>query len=325
MEESKKTGIEEKKPLFTDIYFADPSAHVFENKIYVYPSHDIDTGVEADDTGDQYGMRDYHVFSVDFNEGCKDHGVALSIEDIAWAKQQLWAPDAAYKNNKYYLFFPAKDHDDIFRIGVAVSDSPTGPFVAQEKPIEGSYSIDPAVLMDDDGKAYLYFGGLWGGQLENWKTGKFDLSQTEPKGKERALGPIVAPLTDDLLSLAAAPQEITILDQEGNPLLAENEDCRFFEGAWMHKYNDKYYLSYSTGTKHTLVYAISDSPMGPFVFQGKILDPVVGWTTHHSIVEFEGKWYLFYHDSSISGRDNLRSVKFTEITYREDGTIVPVK
>lgn len=313
------------EPLFTDIYFADPSAHVFEDKLYIYPSHDIDSGIAADDTGDQYDMRDYHVISVEMGKESTDHGVALKLEDVPWASQQLWAPDAACRNGKYYLFFPAKDKKGIFRIGVAVSDSPTGPFTAEKNYIDGSFSIDPAVFMDSDDQAYLYFGGLWGGQLENWQNGEYDETLSAPAGLQTALGPMVAPLNEDMVSLAESPQEIQILDKEGNQLLAREEDKRFFEGAWVHKYNGKYYLSYSTGTTHTLVYATSDSPVGPFTFQGKILDPVKGWTTHHSIVEYQGKWYLFYHDASLSGRDNLRTVKFAEIHYNSDGTIQPVE
>ncbi len=316
-----ETVLEPNEPLFTDIFFADPSAHVFDDKLYLYPSHDIESGIAPGNNGEQYAMKDYHVISVDFEKGCTDHGIALKLEDIPWAKQQLWAPDAAYKNNQYYLFFPAKDDAGIFRIGVATSDSPTGPFQAEPKYLEGSYSMDPTVFIDEDDQSYLYFGGIWGGQLQNWATGEYAQSANPPEGSEPALGPMVAKLSEDMLSIEGTPQPISILDKEGNPLLAEDEDRRFFEGVWIHKYKDKYYLSYSTGTTHNIVYATSDKPTGPFVYQGKILDPVTGWTTHHSIVEFNGKWYLFYHDASISEKDHLRSLKFAELSYNEDGTI----
>ncbi|MNC38019.1 Xylosidase/arabinosidase [compost metagenome] len=237
----------------------------------------------------------------------------------------MWAPDAAYKNNLYYLFFPARDHDGIFRIGVAVSQSPAGPFKAEASYIPGSFSIDPAVLVDDDERAYLYFGGLWGGQLEKWQTGTYLSDGEGPAPDAPALGPQFAELSDDMLSFKTAPKSISIVDEDGKPLTARDEDRRFFEGAWVHKYNGLYYLSYSTGTAHTLVYAVSQSPAGPFVFKGTILTPVIGWTTHHSIVQFEGKWYLFYHDSSLSGGLNhQRSVKFAELHYNADGTIRPI-
>jgi hypothetical protein len=314
--------LEQKKPLFTDVFFADPSAHVFNNKLYIYPSHDIDSNIQPNDNGDQYDMKDYHVLSIDnFSSACVDNGEVLNLKDVPWAKRQLWAPDAAYKNGKYYLYFPAKDKEDIFRIGVATSSSPTGPFKAEENYIQGSFSMDPAVFTDDDNKSYMYFGGLWGGQLEKWKTGKFDMSSKAPEGIEPALGPKVATLSDDMLSFAETPQEVSIVDEDGNPILAYDEDRRFFEGVWVHKYNGNYYLSYSTGTTHYIAYAMSKNPKGPFTYKGKILNPVKGWTTHHSIVQYQDKWYLFYHDSSVSGVDYKRSVKYAELTYNSDGTI----
>jgi beta-xylosidase len=311
------------EPLVTHIYTADPSAHVFEGKLYVYPSHDLDQEMISNDNGDQYNMEDYHVLSMDDTDSpCIDHGEVLHLRDIPWASKQLWAPDAAYRNGTYYLFFPARDKDSNFRIGVATSTSPAGPFKAEPNYIPGSFSIDPAVFVDEDDRAYIYFGGLWGGQLEKWQTGTFDPNATGPAGTEPALGPQVAELSDDLLSFKEAPQEIRILDGEGQPLLASDEDRRYFEGPWMHRYNGTYYLSYSTGTTHQIVYATSDSPQGPFVYRGTILTPVIGWTTHHSIVQFQDKWYLFYHDSSLSGgANNKRSVKYTELFYNEDGTI----
>ncbi|KGE21045.1 glycoside hydrolase family 43 protein [Paenibacillus wynnii] len=311
------------EPIVTHLYTADPSAHVFEGKLYIYPSHDVDHDGPTNDNGDQYAMEDYHVLSLDNPASpCVDHGVALHIRDVPWASKQMWAPDAAYRRGTYYLFFPARDKDGIFRIGVATAASPAGPFQAQESYIEGSYSIDPAVFVDEDERAYMYFGGLWGGQLEKWHTGSFQPDAAEKNPEEPAYGPRVAELSEDMLSFKSAPQEIAIVDEEGNPLLAGDEDRRYFEGPWMHKYMGKYYLSYSTGTTHKIVYAVSDNPSGPFVFQGTILNPVVGWTTHHSIVEFNDKWYLFYHDASLSGGvDHKRCVKFTELHYEEDGKI----
>src|SRR3954451_17123129 len=113
------------QPLITDIYTADPSAHAFNGKIFIYPSHDIDAGVPADDLGSHFAMRDYHVLSMDAVGGpITDHGVALDIKNVPWAARQMWAPDAAERNGKYYLYFPAKDKQDIFRIGVASGSKP---------------------------------------------------------------------------------------------------------------------------------------------------------------------------------------------------------
>ena len=315
------------EPLVTHIYTADPSAHVFEGKLYIYPSHDLEHDGEDNDNGDQYKMEDYHILSMDdVDAPCVDHGEALHMKDVPWVSGQMWAPDAAFKNDTYYLYFPARDKDGIFRLGVATSKRPEGPFVPQESHILGSFSIDPAVLVDDDGKAYIYFGGLWGGQLEKWQTNSYTENFAERVGDAPAIGPRVAELSDDMLSLKEIPLEIQILDEDGKPITAGDEDRRYFEGPWMHKYNGKYYLSYSTGTTHMLVYAVGDSPKGPFTYKGKILDPVIGWTTHHSIVEFKGKWYLFYHDSSMSGGVNhKRCVKFRELKYDADGNIIPMK
>jgi beta-xylosidase len=314
------------QPLVTHIYTADPSAHVFDGRIYIYPSHDLDEVRDSNDNGDQYNMTDYHILSIDnFDSPCVDNGEALHLKDIPWATGQLWAPDAAYKNGTYYLYFPARDKENIFRIGVATSKNPAGPFKAQDNYITGSYSVDPAVFIDDDNMVYFYFGGLWGGQLEKWQTGIFLPDAEGPDAQNPALGPRVAELNEDMISFKETPQEISIVDEKGNRILAGDEDRRYFEGPWMHKHNGNYYLSYSTGTTHYIVYAMSNNPKGPFVYKGRILNPVLGWTTHHSIVKVGDKWYLFYHDSSLSkGADNKRCVKYTEIKYNPDGTIQTV-
>ncbi len=317
------------QPLIKDLFLADPSAHLFDGKIYIYPSHDIDAGEAFDDLGSHFAMEDYHVISMDsVDSEAQDHGVALHVDDVKWAERQMWAPDAQEKDGKYYLFFPAKGYDGIFRIGVAIGDSPVGPFKSQPEPIKGSFSIDPAVFKDNDGSYYMYFGGLWGGQLQRWRTGSFVSDQPDsptahlPNNNEPALLPFMGKLRDDLLEFEDKPSELLITDEHGEPLLAGDHNRRYFEGPWMHKYNGKYYLSYSTGDTHFLCYAIGDSPYGPFTYKGKILEPVVGWTTHHSILEIAGKWYLFYHDSSLSnGVTHLRTIKVTELKYNADGTI----
>lgn len=311
-------------PLVEHIYTADPSAHVFDGRLYIYPSHDIEGGVPFNDNGDHFCMEDYHVLSLAApGADVVDHGVALHVRDVPWAERQMWAPDAARKGDQYYLYFPAKKADGIFQIGVAISDKPEGPFAAEPEPIAGSYSIDPAVFEDDDGSHYMYFGGLWGGQLQNYRDNQYSESNREPADHEPALGPRAAKLAGNMTAFAHEPKEIQILDESGQPLKAGDHDRRYFEGPWMHKYQGKYYFSYSTGDTHYLCYATGDSPYGPFTYQGRILNPVVGWTTHHSICEFEGKWYLFYHDSSLSkGTTHLRCVKMAELQYDAEGRII---
>lgn len=308
--------------LIDNLYAADPSVHIFNEKIFIYPSHDIETEVKNGLNGEHYDMRDYHVFSMDSLKGkVTDHGVVLSLPDIPWASKQLWAPDCAYKKGTYYLYFPAKDKNDVFRIGVAKSSEPEGPFRPEKKPIIGSYSIDPTVFEDADGTFYMYFGGISGGQLQRYRNNKVIECGKEPGNEENALCPKVAKLSNDMLDYAEEPVDVVILDKDGNPLKAGDTDRRFFEGVWMHQYQGKYYLSYSTGSTHKLCYAIGDNPYGPFAYKGVILSPVLGWTTHHSIVKIDANWYLFYHDTRYSKVNNLRNIKVRALKYNLDGTI----
>ena len=335
--------------LFPSDYMADPAGHVFNDKLYIYPSHDWDAGECFDDDGGHFQMKDYHVLSFDDVENgpVTDHGVILDVSQVPWAEKQMWDSDVVEKNGKYYLVFSAKGYDGVFRLGVAIADKPEGPFVPQEFPIRGSFSIDPCMFKDDDGQIYCYFGGLWGGQLQWWRSlyhgfstipgkygeicGLIDLgpaadhqTQLFAKPDAPALPSAVVRMSDDVQQFAEAPRAVLILDKNGQPLKA-GDPHRFFEASWMHKYKGKYYFSYSTGDSHLLCYAIGDNPYGPFTYQGVILEPVVGWTTHHSIVEFKGQWYLLYHDCVPSnGVTHLRSLKVQRLFYNPDGTIQTV-
>jgi len=335
--------------LFPSDYMADPAAHVFNGKLYIYPSHDRECDNVFDDDGGHFQMRDYHVLSFEDIENGEvtDHGVILDQDQVAWVEKQMWDSDVVEKNGKYYLIFSAKDYNGEFHLGVAIADKPEGPFIPQEHPIRGAYSIDPCAFKDDDGTVYCYYGGLWGGQLQ-WHVplsvkpiqqpdteaapaGYVDLGHASDKKTELwapadapALSSYVARMTDDVLQFTEAPRPVVILDKAGKPLRADDPH-RFFEASWMHKYNGKYYFSYSTGDSHFLCYAIGDNPYGPFTYQGVILEPVVGWTTHHCIVEFKGQWYLLYHDC-VPSKDvtHLRSLKVQRLFYNEDGTIKTV-
>jgi beta-xylosidase len=320
------TALGQSKPLVSHMFTADPSAHVFQGQIYIYPSHDIDAGVKEDDLGSHFAMRDYHVLSQKTPASpVVDHGVALKLEDVAWASKMLWAPDAAEAKGTYYLYFPAKDKEGVFRIGVASSAKPEGPFKAEKEYMKGSFSIDPCVFKDKDGSYYLYFGGIWGGQLQRWKSGKYaSTDESQPENGQPALMAKVARLDANMKQMAEAPRNVQIVDANGKILLSEDHDRRFFEAAFVHQYQGKYYFSYSTGDTHNIAYATGTSPYGPFTYQGVILKPVKGWTNHHSIIEQNGKWYLYYHDVEISGKTHLRNIKVTELKYRPDGSIEPI-
>ena len=313
------------QPLVSEIYTADPSAHVFDGRIYIYGSHDIQGTTPEDDLGSHFEMTDYQVLSMDsVGAPVTVHPVALAVKDVPWAAKQMWAPDAAFKNGTYYLYFPVKDSAGVFRIGVATGQRPEGPFRAQPEPMRGSFSIDPAVFTDDDGESYMYFGGIWGGQLQCWTTGSYDpnCQRTDHQEDDRpAMSPKVAKLAGDMLQFAEPVRDAQIVDEQGKPLLGGDHDRRFFEAPWMHKYDGKYYLSWSTGDTHFINYATADSPYGPFTFRGRILEPVQGWTSHHSIVQVGGRWYLFYHDTQLANKTHLRNIKVTELTHNPDGTI----
>lgn len=318
----------EARYLFPNDYMADPSANVFNGKLYVYPSHDWDSGEAFDDDGGHFQMKDYHVLSIEgdpMTAPVTDHGVILDVNEVPWAEKQMWDNDVVEKDGKYYLIFSAKDYNGVFHLGVAVADRPEGPFRPEPDPIRGSYSIDPCVFKDDDGMIYCYFGGIWGGQLQWYKDNKALKNEYLPSDKENPLPSRVARMTADVRQFAEPSRPVLVVDEAGEPLKADDPH-RFFEASWMHKYQGRYYFSYSTGDTHLLCYAVGDNPYGPFTYRGELLQPVVGWTTHHSIVEYQGKWYLFHHDCVPSnGVTWLRSLKVLPLQYDAFGDMHVMK
>ncbi|MCR5414602.1 MAG: glycoside hydrolase family 43 protein [Kiritimatiellae bacterium] len=317
----------EARYIFPSDWMADPAPHVFGGKIYIYPSHDRESGIPERDNGDHFDMVDYHVLRMDSitQERAEDCGVALELADIPWAKRQLWDSDVVEKR-KYYMYFSAKDAKGAFRIGVAVADRPEGPFTPDPEPIPGSYSIDPCAFKDDDGEVYLVFGGLWGGQLQRYRNNRAvftaeedtlpvdNRAALEPEPDEPALSPKITKLSQDMHSFAEAPKDLVITDESGAPLLAGDHDRRFFEASWLCKKGGVYSFSWSTGDTHFICEAESDSVYGPYVYKRRLLGPQVGWTTHHGICEVDGKCWLFHHDSAPSGgRTWLRSLKLKEL------------
>lgn len=285
-------GAQARNPLIMDQFTADPTARVFDGKIYVYPSHDIIPPPEA--RQDWFCMEDYHVFSSENLMDWTDHGVIVSQTNVPWvdaSTYSMWAPDCIEKDGKYYFYFPARAKAGGFAIGVAVSDTPHGPFNPEPAPIEGVRGIDPCVLIDSDGQAYLYY----------------------------SMGKIfVAKLKANMLQLDSAPKVIENLPTQG-----------LLEGPFVFERNGIYYLTYphvENGTER-LEYATGKSPMGPFKPRGVIKDesPSGCWTVHHSILEYQGQWYLFYHDQDLSPLDDKRrSIRADHLSFEKDGDIKKV-
>jgi hypothetical protein len=285
-------------PLLMDAFAADPTARVFEGKIYLFPSHDIPP--QAGRRGG-FIMEDYHVYSSENLMDWKDHGVIVDQKTVPWVNPNngMWAPDCVFKNGKYYFYFPANSKDTsarrqgVQRVGVAVADRPFGPYKPEANFIPDiPPSIDPCVLIDPkDGAAYLFYS-------------------------MNAI--FVAKLKDNMLEMAEQPQRIPNLPERG-----------LVEGPFAFERNGKYYLTlpHDVGGGEALEYAMADSPKGPYTMKGVIMDKHTSgcWTNHHSLVQYKGQWYLFYHDNELAPRDgSRRSARADYLTFNEDGTIPKV-
>jgi arabinoxylan arabinofuranohydrolase len=281
-------------PIITTQYSADPTARVFNGRVYLYPSHDI-LAKEGRGRIGWFCMEDYHVFSSEDLIHWADHGVIVSQDKTSWVKPDsysMWAPDCIYRNGKYYFYFPSMPRDSSygrgFTIGVAVAENPEGPFIPEDEPIRGVHGIDPNVFIDKDGQAYLY-----------WAQGNI----------------YAARLKENMLELASRPVVLQELPAKG-----------LKEGPFLFERNGIYYLTYPHVRNKTecLEYATGDNPMGPFTVRGVIMDesPTGCWTNHQSIVEYKGQWYLFYHHNDLSPRfDKARSVRVDSLFFEADGTI----
>jgi hypothetical protein len=283
-------------PIIRNQFTADPSARVFGDSVYLYPSHDI-MAKEGHGRAGWFCMEDYHVFSSANLTDWTDHGVIINRDKVNWVNPtsySLWAPDCIYKNGKYYFYFPAPAKDTIFgrgfSIGVAISKNPYGPFIPEPQPIKNIHGIDPCPFIDKDGQAYLYWAGR---------------------------GMSVAKLKENMLELASEPQVIQDLPDKG-----------LKEGPYMFERNGIYYLSYPhvQDKSERLEYAIGNNPMGPWKVTGVIMDEAPGcWTNQASVIEFKNQWYLFYHQNDLSPHfDKNRSVRIDSLFFNEDGTIKKV-
>ncbi|MEJ0099456.1 MAG: family 43 glycosylhydrolase [Pseudomonadota bacterium] len=280
-------------PLIMDQFTADPTARVFDGRIYVYPSHDIKAPPGYKGRPDWFVMEDYHVFSSDNLTDWKDHGVIITQTSVPWTNPTayaMWAPDCVFKDGKYYFYFPAMAKSGGMKVGVAVADKPTGPFKPMPAPIEGISGIDPVVLIDKDGSAYIYWAATGAGLY-------------------------VARLKPDMLELDGEPRHVDNLPAQG-----------LIEGPFAFERDGTYYLTYPhvADKIERLEYATSKSPMGPFRQAGVILDESRSgcWTVHHSIVYYREQWYLFYHDRDLSPAfDKNRSIRADKLFFETDGSI----
>ena len=295
-------------PIIRDQFTADPTARVFNNKVYLYPSHDIVPPVGQ--RQDWFCMEDYHVFSSENLTDWTDHGVIVTQNKVPWVRPDsysMWAPDCVERNGKYYFYFPSAPKDGRgFGIGVAVADRPEGPFICEPEPIKGISGIDPCVLQASDGNAYIFWGA---GRCAKLKPNMKELADDTPKEKVKF-----------------GNREF---EMYGVNCLKDLPN-RQAEGPFAFEYNGNYYLTYPYVRENTEVlgYAMSKNPMGPYEYKGLIMPEHENgcWTNHHSIINYKDQWYLFYHQNAFSPRDDKRrSVQIDKLFFNPDGTIKEVK
>lgn len=301
------TSLFAQNPIIQTHYTPDPAPMVYKDRVYAYAGDDI-PGY------DFYYMTKWRVYSSADMVNWTDHGVPISLESFSWARDRGWAAQCVERDGKFYWYICAQTINNDMAIGVAVSDSPTGPFKdAIGKPLisTGSWSnIDPTAYVDEDGQAYLYWGNA---HLYYVKLNKDMISYsgeiTEVPQTVESFGGLRKPgRSDEVLKKA------------------EQYDDVFVEGPWFYKRNKTYYMMYAGMTRGTesLSYSTSKSPIGPWKYQGKIMtdQPTNSFTNHGGIIDFKGKSYLFYHTGLLPGGGSYgRSSAVEEFQYNKDGSI----
>lgn len=294
-------------PIIRHVRSADPSVRVWDHhdgdRIWMYASND------RPDATDFASMDGYRVFSTNDLQTWTDHGQILHSQDVEWGHAEggfMWAPDAHYKDGKYYFYFPHKAKSDRrgwdspWRIGVAVSDHPAGPFLPEPNYIQGTQGTDPAVFIDEDGQAYLFFG-------------TFRMARLLPNMKE---------LDPDFPGVDGNHSRRVEI-RNAPPV------SNFMEGAWMHRHGNRVYYSWKqgetdpeTGVHYHAHYAVSDRPDGVFEYMGPLNRQPRRAQNHHSIVEINGQWYFFYHVGGPGPRGSNRRMTCVDyLHHNEDGTI----
>jgi hypothetical protein len=285
-------------PIITSVYTADPAALVVGNTLYLYTGHD-----EAPPGGTDFVMRDWLVLSSTDATTWANNGPRLSLANFPWAQANAWAGEVEPRNGRYYWYVPVDGRGPGWmNIGVAVGDSPLGPFrdaiggplISDSTPNSAPLNIDPTVFVDDDGQAYLYWGSFWGVRA--------------------------ARLNPDMISL-------------NGPVVTPQGVTNFWEAPWMFKRNGIYYLAYaandsgcvSSSSFACIRYATAANPMGPWTHRGVVLDRVSSTTNHPAIIEFNGQWYMVYHTADAPGGGNFRrSVAVDKLFFNADGTMQKV-
>ncbi|QFY07346.1 family 43 glycosylhydrolase [Nonomuraea phyllanthi] len=282
-------------PITTAIYTADPAALVVDDTLYLYTGHD-----EAPPGGTNFVMRDWHVFTSTDATTFTDQGAKLSISNFSWAGADAWAGEVERgADGRYYWYVPVNGNGPGWMdIGVAVGDSPLGPFhdarggplISDSTPNSSPLNIDPTVFTDDDGQVYMYWGSYYGLRAVRLNA---DMTSTQ--------GSVITP----------------------------SGVSNFWEAPWMFKRDGVYYLAYAANDSacsspgHACIrYATASNPLGPWTHRGVVLDEVSSTTNHPAIIEYKGQWYMVYHNAAApGGGDFRRSVTIDKLSFNADGTM----
>ncbi|KAH6628222.1 glycosyl hydrolase [Chaetomium tenue] len=279
-------------PIIQTLYTTDPAPLVYDDRIYLYTGHD-------EPNAQTFQMNDWRVYSSSDMVNWQDHGSPLSLKTFSWATAQAWAGQTIPRNGKFYWYVPMRHTSGSMAIGVAVGDSPTGPFKdAIGKPLVMNNGIDPTVWIDDDGQAYLYWGnpGLW-----------------------------YVKLNPDMVSYTGNINTVTLTaagfgGRSGNA----QRPTTFEEGPWLYKRSGKYYMVFAASccSEH-LGWSTGPSATGPWTYGG-VMMPAQGssFTNHPGVVDFRGGSYLFYHNGALPGGGGYdRSVCVEKFAYGTNGSI----
>ncbi|WP_437805655.1 glycoside hydrolase family 43 protein [Sorangium sp. So ce1078] len=289
-------------PIVQTIYTPDPAPMVYNDTVYLYTGHDEDSAT------DWFGMNEWRVYSSKDMVNWTDHGSPLKYSDFSWAKGDAWAGQVIHRNGKFYYYVPVTSRAlNRHTIGVAVSDSPTGPFKdALGRPLitENCGDIDPTPFIDDDGQAYLYWGN-----------------------------PSVCyvKLNEDMTSYQGSVVRVPMTAASFGQRTGENDGrhtTKYEEGPWLYKRDGLYYLVYAGGPiSEYIAYSTSSSPTGPWTYRGVIM-PTEGtsFTNHAGVIDYKGNSYFFYHNGALPGGGGFRrSTAVEQFTFNADGTFPTIK